>query len=183
MKRWLLLAILASGCGSQRPPGLFEERDTGLSFTHRNGASGKYYMTEIMGAGVALFDYDNDGDLDAFFVQSDGESKLFRNDLVPGGTLRFSDVTAASGIVFRGYGMGVATGDFDNDGNEDLLITGYGSRALFRNNGNGTFAQVDFPNPAGVWSTSASFFDYDRDGLLDLVILSYVNFSEAANKA
>src|SRR5205809_796806 len=82
----------------------------------RSGASGKFYMTEIMGAGVALFDYDNDGDLDVFFVQSDGESKLFRNELVPSGTLRFTDVTAQSGIVFRGYGMGAATGDYNNDG-------------------------------------------------------------------
>ena len=79
--------------------------------------------------------------------------------------------------------MGAATGDYNNDGFEDLLITGYNSRALYRNNGNGTFTQVDFPRADGVWSTSASFFDYDRDGRLDLVILSYVNFSEAANKS
>ena len=117
-----------------------------------------------------------------FFVQSAGESKLFRNELVPGGKLRFTDVTAQSGIAFRGYGMGAATGDYNNDGFEDLLITGYNSRALYRNNGNGTFTQVDFPRADGVWSTSASFFDYDRDGRLDLIILSYVNFSEAANK-
>ena len=140
-------------------------------------------MTEIMGAGVALFDYDNDGDLDVFFVQSAGESKLFRNELVPSGKLRFTDVTAQSGIAFRGYGMGAATGDYNNDGFEDLLITGYNSRALYRNNGNGTFTEVDFPRADGVWSTSASFFDYDRDGRLDLIILSYVSFSEAANKA
>ena len=79
--------------------------------------------------------------------------------------------------------MGAATGDYNNDGFEDLLITGYNSRALYRNNGNGTFTQVNFPAGRWVWSTSASFFDYDRDGRLDLVILSYVNFSEAANKS
>jgi hypothetical protein len=79
--------------------------------------------------------------------------------------------------------MGAATGDYNNDGFEDLLITGYNSRALYRNNGNGTFTEVDFPRADGVWSTSASFFDYDRDGRLDLIILSYVSFSEAANKA
>ena len=177
------MCCLLAGCGDRKPSGLFHEQETGLHFTHRSGASGKFYMTEIMGAGVALFDYDNDGDLDVFFVQSVGESKLFRNELVPGGKLRFTDVTTQSGIAFRGYGMGAATGDYNNDGFEDLLITGYNSRALYRNNGNGTFTQVDFPRADGVWSTSASFFDYDRDGRLDLIILSYVNFSEAANKA
>jgi hypothetical protein len=143
---------------------------------------GKFYMTEIMGAGAALFDYDNDGDLDVFFVQSVGESKLFRNDLIPGGKLHFTDVTAQSHIDFRGYGMGVATGDYNNDGFEDLFVTGYNTRALYRNNGDGTFSKVDFQQPVGVWSTSASFFDYDRDGRLDLIVLSYINFSEAANK-
>jgi hypothetical protein len=175
--------LLFAGCGGRTTTALFHEQETGLHFTHRSGASGKFYMTEIMGAGVALFDYDNDGDLDVFFVQSVGECKLFRNELVPSGKLDFTDVTAQSGINFRGYGMGAATGDYNNDGFEDLLVTGYNSRALYRNNGNGTFTQVDFPQPAGVWSTSASFFDYDRDGRLDLIILSYVNFSEAANKS
>jgi hypothetical protein len=188
MSRSLALLLLLAGCGWRKQnespsPELFREPETGLRFTHHSGASGKFYMTEIMGAGVALFDYDNDGDLDVLFVDSRGECKLFRNELIPSGTLRFTDVTAQSGIVFRGYGMGVATGDYNNDGFEDLLITGYNSRALYRNNGNGTFSQIEFPQPPGVWSTSASFFDYDRDGRLDLVILSYVNFSEAANKA
>jgi enediyne biosynthesis protein E4 len=178
-----LVVVLLAGCGDRKPSGLFHEQETGLHFTHRSGASGKFYMTEIMGAGVALFDFDNDGDLDVFFVQSAGESKLFRNELVPSGKLSFTDVTAQSGIAFRGYGMGAATGDYNNDGFEDLLITGYNSRALYRNNGNGTFTEVDFPRADGVWSTSASFFDYDRDGRLDLVVLSYVSFSEAANKA
>src|SRR6185295_6306136 len=77
-----LMLVLAS-CGGKKATGLFHEQETGLHFTHRSGASGKFYMTEIMGAGVALFDYDNDGDLDIFFVQSAGESRLFRNELVP----------------------------------------------------------------------------------------------------
>jgi hypothetical protein len=76
----------------------------------------------------------------------------------------------------------VATGDYNNDGFEDLFVTGYNTRALYRNNGNGTFSKIDFPQMAGVWSTSASFFDYDRDGRLDLIVLSYISFSEAANK-
>jgi len=120
MKGWLGLvpgaALLLSGCArnaNESPAAreLFHEQDTGLQFTHRSGASVKFYMTEIMGAGVPLFNYDNDGDLDVFFVQSVGECKLFRNELVPSGTLRFTDVTAQSNIDFRGYGMGVATGD------------------------------------------------------------------------
>jgi len=162
--------------------GVFREVEAGLDFTHRNGATGKFYMTEIMGSGAALFDYDNDGDLDVFLVQSVGSSKLFRNELAPSGKLRFTDVTASSGIDFRGYGMGVATADYNNDGLTDLLVTGYDARALYRNNGNGTFTRVDFPQPRGVWSSSAAFFDYDRDGRLDLVILSYVDYSEAINK-
>jgi hypothetical protein len=179
---------MLAGCRSGNQPesstgGLFREVDAGLNFTHHSGASGKFYMTEIMGAGVALFDYDNDGDLDVFLVQSVGQSKLFRNELVPSGKLRFTDVTASCGIDFRGYGMGAATGDYNNDGFEDLLLTAYGGATLYRNNGNGTFTRISLPQPAGVWSTSASFFDYDRDGRLDLIILSYVNFSEAANKS
>jgi hypothetical protein len=152
----------------------------GLTFHHRSGASGKFYMTEIMGAGAALLDYDNDGDLDVFLVQSAGESKLFRNELKPSGALRF---TATDIIGYAGYGMGAATADYNNDGFTDLLVTGYNSRALYRNNGNGSFTAIDFPQPPGVWSTSASFFDYDRDGRLDLLIASYVNYSVAANKA
>jgi hypothetical protein len=170
---------------SERRPAreLFREAtEAGLSFNHRSGAAGKFLMTEIMGAGAAVFDYDGDGDLDVLLVQSVGPSKLFRNDLVPGGSLRFSDVTADAGIVFDGYGMGAATADYNNDGFTDVLITGYDRRELFRNNGNGTFSRVAFPQAAGVWSTSAAFFDYDRDGRLDIVILSYVNFSPAANK-
>ncbi|HYZ85991.1 MAG TPA: VCBS repeat-containing protein, partial [Bryobacteraceae bacterium] len=179
-----VIILFISGCGTKEVNhyGFREARDTGFSFIHQNGATGEFLMTEIMGAGVALFDFDSDGDLDIFCVQSKGESKLFRNDLIPGGSLRFRDVTAESGIVFGGYGMGVATGDFNNDGHTDLLVTGYQRRALFRNEGSGKFKEIPFPQHQGVWSTSASFFDYDRDGLLDIVILSYVNFSESANK-
>jgi hypothetical protein len=161
----------------------FVEAQAGLSFTHRNGATGKFLMHEIMGSGAAVLDSDNDGDLDVFLVQSVGESKLFRNELIPGGSLRFTDVTAASGIRFTGYGMGVAVADYNNDGAADLLVTGYDKRSLYRNNGNGSFTEVEFPQPPGVWSTSASFFDYDRDGRLDLIVLSYVRWSEGTNKA
>jgi hypothetical protein len=153
--------------------------ETGLRFEHRNGASGDFLMPEIMGAGVALADFDGDGDLDVYFVQSQGTGRLYRNDLADG-RLAFTDVTAASGIDYDGYGMGAATGDFDADGRTDLLITGWGQTRLYRNLGGNRFGRArDFPP---VWSTSASFFDYNRDGRQDLIILTYVNFSRANNK-
>jgi enediyne biosynthesis protein E4 len=170
---------------------------TGLAFTHVNGASGKYYLPELMGAGVALFDYDNDGDLDVFVVQSGAidaggsapaDCRLFRNDLSVSAdgrrALRFTDVTKQSGISVRGYGMGAAVGDYDNDGYQDLFVTAFGATTLLHNNGNGTF--TDVTKQAGVsdtlWSTSAAFVDYDRDGFLDLFVARYVDFTPAANK-
>ena len=157
---------------------------SGLAFTHQTGARGDFAMPEIMGAGVAVLDMDRDGDLDIYLVQSVGAGKLFRNELVPSGKLQFSDVTASSGITYQGYGIGAATGDIDSDGDLDLLITGYGSRALYRNEGGGKFAEIPLPPPPvpHQWNSSASFFDYDRDGRLDLVILSYVNFTREGNK-
>ncbi|PYR91920.1 MAG: RNA-binding protein, partial [Acidobacteria bacterium] len=173
---------------------------TGLKFTHVNGASGQYYMAEQMGAGVALFDYDNDGDLDVFLVQGgplDGTNmsrtsgpscRLFRNDLTVGSdgrrSLHFTDVTERAGLALRTYGMGVAVADYDGDGNLDLFVTGFGPDTLFRNNGDGTF--TDVTAQAGVsdalWSTSAAFIDYDRDGDLDLFVANYLDFNLASNK-
>jgi hypothetical protein len=199
----LLFSLLLSATFPAYPQApLFREASaaTGLVFQHFNGASGNYYMAEMMGAGVALFDYDNDGDLDVYLVQGaalDNKSplfplpktqkpghRLFRNELFPGKQLRFTDVTEKSGLGFVSYGMGVATGDYDNDGFVDLYLTNFGTNVLYRNNGNGTF--TDVTKQAGVddprWSSSAAFVDYDHDGDLDLFVCNYVDFTVAANK-
>ncbi len=174
----------------------------GLDFQHINGMSGEFYFSEMVGGGVALFDYDNDGDLDVYLVQGHllgpdmepGDAsfeaglqgpltdRLYRNDL-DGGSLGFTDVTTASGLDARGYGMGVATGDIDNDGWVDLYVSNFGPNQLWRNNGDGTFADhtvVSGTNDAR-WSVSSAFLDYDRDGWLDLFVGNYVNYSVANN--
>ena len=193
----IVVSVMPGRTGSgAAPEELFVERAAaaGLAFTHVNGAAGGYYLPEVMGAGVALFDFDNDGDLDLFLVQGgalDGSgpatSRLFRNDLTaadPRRPLRFTDVTARSGLGLRAYGMGAAVGDYDNDGYLDLFVTSFGPDTLYHNNGDGTF--TDVTKQAGVsdanWSTSAAFVDYDRDGRLDLFVANYVDFTIAANQ-
>jgi hypothetical protein len=139
-------------------------------------------MPEIMGSGVALIDYDNDGDLDIFLLQghpSAGSNKLLRNH-----NGQFTDATKPAGLEHSNYGMGAATADYDNDGDTDLLITAFNGNRLYRNNGNATFSDVT-PEPLklpNLWSTSAGFFDYDNDGWQDLVILNYIDYQFAANK-
>ena len=174
-------------------------RQTGLNFVHFNGMAGEFYYPEVMPPGVALFDYDNDGDLDVFVVQgqmlggktldqalvkpqSPLTGRLFRNDLDKG-RLSFTDVTDASGITQRGYGMGVAVGDYNNDGCVDLYITALGDTTLYRNNCNGTFTDVTRESHAGDhgWTVPATFFDYDRDGWLDLYVGHYVRYSVDKN--
>lgn len=177
----------------------------GLSFRHYNGMTGKFYLPEIMGAGAALFDYDNDGDLDVFLVQgsvlepstqpnaslfpwretSPPSARLFRNDLGTGNKLKFIDVTEKSRIVAKGYGMGAAVGDINNDGWTDLYITNLASNQMLLNNGDGTFTDVTAKSSTDDprWSTSASFIDYDRDGWLDLMVVNYAEFSTANNPA
>ncbi len=207
-RRWAALAgvcatVLAAQAQDQPKPWLADvTADVGLTFTHDNGATGEFHLPEIMGAGVALLDYDNDGDLDVFLVQSGWEEprnegtkelrreghRLFRNDLRVDAdgrrTLSFTDVTDAAGLVMTGYGMGVATGDYDGDGFIDLYVTAFGSNTLYRNTGTGTFQDVTAA--AGVddtrWSSSAAFVDVDRDGHLDLFVANYVDFTAAANK-
>ncbi|MBI3650933.1 MAG: CRTAC1 family protein [Acidobacteria bacterium] len=175
----------------------------GLEFQHYNGMNGKFYLPEIMGAGAALFDYDNDGDLDVFFVQgavlepndkpektlspwreaSAPKGKLYRNDLLIDKTghrtLRFTDVTEQSRIHANGYGMGAAVGDINNDGWIDLYVCNLKSNQMFLNKGDGTFQDItrQTNTEAARWSTSAAFFDYDKDGWLDLFVCNYVDFS------
>ncbi|MBT8447770.1 MAG: CRTAC1 family protein [Gammaproteobacteria bacterium] len=138
----------------------------------------------MTGQGGALLDYDGDGDLDAYLVQSaGGPNRLFRNDL-NGTGMQLVDVTAGSGCGDEGYGMGVATGDYDNDGDPDLYVLNFGANLLCRNNGDGTF--TDVTEEAGVndarWSVSGSFVDYDRDGDLDLYVANYVEYSADIDK-
>jgi hypothetical protein len=189
------LALVALASAQQARP-IFADRtqETGLEFTHINGAAGDLRLPEVIGSGGAVFDYDNDGDLDVFAVRGAtprnppagahspfAGSRLFRNDRGMNGDarVRFSDVTEGSGLVAVGYGMGAAAGDFDNDGWIDLFVTFLGSSRMFRNRGDGTFADVTARTRTDVaaWPTSATFFDYDRDGWLDLFVATYVDFS------
>ena len=171
---------------------------SGIGFRHENSPTTSKYLIETMGGGVAVFDYDNDGRLDVFFVngaaladpmpagaEPDKSAPRFTNRLYRNkGDGTFDDVTARAGLAAaRGYGMGAAVGDYDNDGSEDLYVTNYGANILYHNNGDGTF--TDVTARAGVagggWSTSAGFFDYDNDGRLDLFVARYVDFTFANN--
>ncbi len=157
----------------------------GIRFVHNNGAFGKKYLPETMGPGVAFIDYDNDGWQDIFIVNGTdwpGHSgkhstpKLYHNN--HDGT--FTDVTHKAGLDIEILGMGVAVGDYDNDGYDDLFVTAMGQSHLFHNNGNGTF--TDVTQKAGLigpkeFSTSAAWVDYDKDGKLDLVVANYVQWS------
>jgi len=163
---------------------------SGVDFRHVNGASQEKYLIETMGAGCALIDYDNDGWLDIYFVNSGPtpafkpeeplHNALYRNN----GDGTFSNVTERAGVPGNGaYGMGAAVGDFDKDGFADLFVSNFGPNQLYRNNGNGTFS--DATARAGVgdpgWGTSAAWFDYDRDGWLDLYVTNYLDFTYDKN--
>jgi hypothetical protein len=188
----LEMARAAQNAGDAAAPFVDATAESGVDFVHVNGATGELLLPEVIGAGGALFDYDNDGDLDLLAVQGAAlrpgrdallppgrGARLYRNDLdTAGNRPRFVDVTRRSGIAIVGYGMGAATGDVDNDGWIDVLMTALGHTWMLRNNGNGTF--TDVTTKAGLadrrWSTSATFFDYDRDGWLDLFVANYVDF-------
>ena len=168
-----------------------------------NGAEGKFYYAEVIAPGAGLVDYDNDGDLDVFLVQgaplsnSDPGLRIPNPEVRAAGsfattsrstsdgtrTLHFIDVTDASGIVSRGYGMGVAAGDFNNDGCVDLYLTSLGPNQLFRNNCNGTFTDVSKQSRTDdpSWTVSSAFLDYDRDGWLDLFVGNYLSWRVESN--
>ncbi len=208
--RWRLLTLgvaiaglsLSAVCVAQAtagPPGDFVETTAklGVSFTAVAQHTSHKYLIETMGSGVAAFDFDNDGRLDLFFVNGAPITDTMAKGAVPkkagpadwdrlyhqkkDGT--FEDVTERSGLKGIGYGMGVAVGDFDNDGFEDLYVTAYGGNRLYHNNGNGTFTDVTESSgtggpttPGETWSTSAAWVDLDNDGMLDLVVLRYVKW-------
>jgi len=218
MRRLLLIVLLGlTGCSDKgekpaatasSPASWFTDvtESSGLRMTHFNGMAGDFYYPEVMAPGVALFDSDNDGDLDVFVPQGrmlDTKTvdqalvkpelplrgRLFRNELdgspAKAGpyNLRFTDVTEASGISQTSYGMGAATGDFNNDGCVDLYVTALGSNQLFKNNCNGTFSDVTAASRTADpgWSVSSAFVDIDRDGWLDLFVGHYVRYSTATN--
>ena len=195
----------SSNPGSARPPAVSTNpsqgeksvwfidatEQVGLTFKHDSGGAGELLLPEIVGSGAALLDVDQDDDLDLFFVVAGPltppanatdrpNHRVFRNDLdvKSGRGLRFTEITESCAIRSAGYGMGVASGDFDGDGLLDLYVCNLGSNQLLRNLGQGRFEDVT--QQAGVddprWSSSATFFDYDRDGKLDLFVTNYVAF-------
>ena len=195
------LAILIAGCGGENetkpastPVAVSDPwfrdvaGDAGIDFTWVSGHQEDFLLPEIIGGGVALLDIDNDGDLDIYFVQGGDvrkavvqpgtntvSNRLYRNM----GDWTFEDVTEESGAGDPGYGQGVATGDFDNDGDVDLYVTNVGPNALLVNDGTGRFTNTAIE--AGVahpgWGASTAFFDYDADGLLDLYVSNYINWT------
>ena len=161
---------------------LFTEVTAALGFsqTEASWSPGTHALPEVIGSGVALFDYNNDGALDVLHIRfpppgkedSPAPNQLFQQQ--PDGT--FVDVTAAAGIGHEGYGQGVAIGDVDNDGDVDVYVTNYGADVFYRNNSDGTFALEEIGLSNEAWGTSATFGDYDRDGDLDLYVANYVQF-------
>ena len=164
-------------------------KETGITWVHDNAMSPGRYLPETCGSGVAFIDYDGDGWMDLYLVNSGPSdfytpTKPIRNALYKNnrdGT--FTDVTEKAGVPGGTFGMGVAVGDYDNDGNADMIVTAYGRPLLYRNNGDGTF--TDVTKKAGLdvpgWTTSAVWFDYDNDGKLDLFLCSFVEFSGRQN--
>jgi len=185
----LLTLLFCAVCRAETPSTIrFTDvtKQTGVTFTHHDGSSGKYYIVETVCAGLALFDYDRDGDSDIYFLNGGAlkdanlkappRNALYRND----GNWTFTDVTDQSGLGDPGHALGVAVGDFDGDSDPDVYVTNFGPNVLFRNNGDGTF--TDATEAAGVADghkvgAGANFLDMDNDGDLDLFSSSYVDFT------
>ena len=184
-----LVGLAGWAVAAETPAAAIQFRDitdaAGLRFLHNTGAVGKKYLPETMGSGVAFIDFDIDGWQDIFFVNGTGwpgsrrsstTPKLYRNRR--DGT--FTDVTIKAGLALEAYGMGAAVGDYDNDGDDDLFVSALGQNRLFRNNGDGTFSDVTVPAGLGgpeEFSTGTAWFDYDRDGHLDLFVVNYLKWS------
>ena len=199
-----VLALLGS-MESRAEPQVFVDETvaSGIDFVHFNGMSGELFFPEMMGAGVALVDYDSDGDLDVYLVQgrmlgSDKSvddavfaprhslpmsDRLYRNDGTddanPSGPPRFTDVTESAGLPVGSYGMGVSVADINNDGQPDLYLAGVGDNHLLLNRGDGSFEDITVSANVNDhrWSITAVFFDYDRDGWQDLYVVNYVEYS------
>lgn len=188
------MAITVIARGFVAAPAIqFEEvaQKAGLLFQLKNGEAGKFHQIELMGGGVAVLDYNNDGCMDIFFTNGasipelkkttpEFSNRLFRNNC----DMSFTDVTQDAGLSGEGYSMAVAAGDFDNDGFTDLFVAGVDRNILYRNLGNGHFADVTVK--AGVsggqpkpWSVSSGWVDYDNDGWLDLFVTNYVAWNPA----
>lgn len=161
-------------------------RASGIGFIHTDGSSGRRYIVETVASGLALFDYDGDGDVDIYFlngaplpgakIEPPPRNALYRND----GGWKFTDVTRETGVGDTGYGLGVCTGDYDNDGDQDLYVSNFGQNVLYRNNSNGTFTDVTREAGVGIGQhvgAGACFLDIDQDGDLDLFAASYVTFT------
>lgn len=181
---FLLVTLQTTEAATNAP--LFTEVTSALGFaqTEEPWPAGTHALPEIIGSGVALFDYDNDTALDVLHIRfpppgstdAPASNRLFRQQ--SDGT--FIDVTENAGIGDTGYGQGVAIGDVDNDGDPDVYVTNYGPDAFYRNNGDGTFSLVEVGTPNEAWGTSATFGDYNRDGYLDLYIVNYVQYDPAS---